>query len=315
RLPQRAPQKNPMTTTCELTPTRCAICGTLGNAVELYPANIDSRAFTPEVFSARRLPDRVRYRTVRCTICGLIRSDPAAPSQLLARLYGQSSLTYAPETSDLKRTYGRYLAMLERYGTRKGSLLEIGCGNGFFLEVARGRGYTAVMGVEPSADAAARASAEIRPHITPGVMRPGLFAPNTVDAICMFQVLDHLPAPGEVIDECVRVLKPGGILLCLNHNIEAWSARFLKHRSPIIDIEHTYLFSPSTLSRLLEARGITVLRTGRVYNRYRLHYLCRLIPLPLPLKCVLLNLLARTPFGRIRLAVPLGNMYCIARKP
>jgi hypothetical protein len=36
--------------------THCAICGTEGNAQELYPANFDDKAFSAETFSARRLP-------------------------------------------------------------------------------------------------------------------------------------------------------------------------------------------------------------------------------------------------------------------
>ena len=58
--------------------TRCAICGTLDNALELYAANFTTNALNPEVFSARRLPDRLHFRLVRCLSCGLVRSDPVA---------------------------------------------------------------------------------------------------------------------------------------------------------------------------------------------------------------------------------------------
>ena len=118
----------------ELRNTRCAICGTEGNARELYPANFDLQALNPAVFSARRLPDRVHYRLMKCNACGLVRSDPVAPPELLAQLYHQSTFTYTDEVADLKRTYGRYLARLDSCGARKDALLEIGCGNGFFLQ-------------------------------------------------------------------------------------------------------------------------------------------------------------------------------------
>src|SRR6266702_2969706 len=95
-----------------LSPARCAICGTQGNATEIYPANFDFGAFNPSVFSARRLPDRIHYRLVKCRACGLVRSDPIASSEFLGQLYAQSTFTYRDEVADLRFTYGRYLAKL-----------------------------------------------------------------------------------------------------------------------------------------------------------------------------------------------------------
>src|SRR4051812_11335017 len=115
--------------TIELHSTRCAICNTEGNTTELYPANFDLQAFNPSVFSARRLPDRIHYRMVKCNACGLVRSDPVAHSAILAELYTLSTFDYDDEIASLKSTYGRYLAKLVDFGVQKGSLLEIGCGN------------------------------------------------------------------------------------------------------------------------------------------------------------------------------------------
>src|SRR5438093_1306535 len=103
----------------DLRTTRCAICGTEGNATELYPANFDPQALNPAVFSARRLPDRIHYRMVKCNVCGLVRSDPMADASLLEQLYHQSTFTYGDEVADLQRTYGRYLTRLDRFQARK----------------------------------------------------------------------------------------------------------------------------------------------------------------------------------------------------
>src|SRR5262249_8138219 len=103
----------------DLRPTRCAICGSEGNTMELYPANFDLEALNPAVFSAPRLPDRTHYRLVKCNQCGLVRSDPIADPALLEHLYHQSTFTYGDEVADLKRTYGRYLARLDHLGAQK----------------------------------------------------------------------------------------------------------------------------------------------------------------------------------------------------
>jgi len=291
------------------------ICNTEGNAVEVYPTNLDLQAFNPSVFSARRLPDRIHYRMMRCNSCGLVRSDPVADSEILAQLYEQSTFDYGDEVANLQLTYGRYLAKLAAHGARKGSLLEIGCGNGFFLEEALRQGYVTVQGVEPSSEAVARAAPHVRPHISCSMMRPGLFEADQFDVICMFQVFDHIPDPDKLLDECFRVLKPGGLILGLNHNIEAVSARLLGERSPIIDVEHMYLYSPTTMGHIFTEHRFRVMQVGSVTNDYTVRYLARLMPLPGLLKSFVLALFGKTPLGRIQLRVPLGNLYIVGKKP
>ena len=296
-----------------LHPTRCAICHTEGNATELYAANFDIRDFNPEIFSARRLPDRIHYRMVKCSTCSLVRSDPVADDSTLGELYRQSTFDYGTEVANLRRTYGKYLKRLDAFGVHKHSLLEIGCGNGFFLEEAQACGYADVHGVEPSSAAISSAAPDVRERIVCDMMRPGLFADASFDVVCLFQVFDHLPDPAGVLAEAHRVLKPGGMVLILNHNIDALSARLLGERSPIIDLEHTCLYSPKTLANLAADQGFATLESGAVFNDYTLYYLTRLVPLPGFLKRPLLALLRSTPLGRLQVSVPLGNLYLIAR--
>lgn len=299
----------------ELQATVCAICGTPGNATELYPANFDPQSFNPTIFSARRLPDRIHYRMVTCNSCGLVRSDPVIDPEVLTALYAQSSFDYGEEVASLQRTYGRYLKRLEKYGVHKAELLEIGCGNGFFLEEALKQEYREVSGVEPSQEACEKAPSAIKACIVCDIMRPGLFEAKQFDVICLFQVFDHLPYPTEMLETCLESLKPEGLLLVLNHNVEAMSARLLKEKSPIIDLEHTYLYSPDTLKKIVSQCGYEVREQGSVFNRYSLQYLARLIPLPAKIKRLVLNFLRRSGWGRIPVSVSLGNIYLIAQKP
>ena len=298
----------------ELQSTRCAICGTEGNSSELYPANLDSAALNPSNFSARRAPDRRHFRLVRCQRCELVRSDPIADAATLEQLYRQSAFTYGSELSHLKRTYGNYLELAGKGNPRRDALLEIGCGNGFFLEEALARGWRTVRGVEPSQAAAEKASDSIRPCITRKIMHPGLFAPESIDMVCMFQVFDHFPDPRGVLSACHEVLRPGGLVLAINHDVEAMSARLLGERSPIFDIEHTFLWSVGTMSRIFQATGFEVLKSGSVFNRFSLAYLVHLSPLPTTLKRSTVTCLQSTGLARLPLSLPLGNLFLVARK-
>jgi SAM-dependent methyltransferase len=294
--------------------TRCAICGTAGNAEEVYRATLTSGAFTATIFSARRLPDRVHYRVVRCRSCDLVRSDPVLGADGLAKLYRASTFDYGDELAGLRATYDRAIVRLAELVPERAGLLDIGTGSGFVLELARDRGWTGIRGVEPSEDAIAKARPDIRPMISADVMRPGLFEPGSFDAVTMFQVLDHMPDPVGLLDECRRVLRARGVVLAFNHNVTAWSARLLGERSPIVDIEHTYLYSPDTIRALLDRSGFEVVSVTPVRNTYSLRYLAHLLPLPGRQKTSLLSLLRGSRVGRLNATVPLGNLCVTARR-
>jgi SAM-dependent methyltransferase len=294
--------------------TRCAICGSVDHADELYPASLPPDAFTPAVFSARRLPDGTHHRMVRCQTCSLIRADPVLDPEFSADLYRASTFDYGEELEGLRATYGAAIDRLAALTPSRHGLVDIGCGNGFVLEVARERGWTDVRGVEPSTDAIASADPGVADLIVPDIMRRGLLPDSSFDAVTLFQVLDHMPDPQTLLRDCHAFLRPGGAILALNHNVAAWSARLLGERSPIVDVEHTYLYSPETMRRLFSAAGFEEISVAPVRNTYSLSYLLHLLPLPAQAKASLLPRLRTTRLGRMQATVPLGNLCLIARR-
>jgi SAM-dependent methyltransferase len=299
----------------QLRPTICAICAADRPSTELYPANLDTGAFTAEVFSARRLPDRLHYRMVRCDVCGLVRSDPVMPAEALTELYAKSTFDYGDELESLRTTYGAALDRAAAHVDQRHGLLDIGCGSGFVLELARDRGWSDLHGVEPSGDAISKGAPDIAPLIVQDMMRDGLFPPESLSLITLFQVLDHMPEPLELLRTCLGILEPGGVIMAFNHNVESWSARLLKERSPIIDVEHTFLYSPETMRKLFTAAGFAVISVSPVRNTYSIAYLLHLLPLPRRLKQMLLPRLRGSRIGKHQLTVPLGNLCLLARRP
>jgi SAM-dependent methyltransferase len=297
-----------------LQPTECAICAAPTDSDELYPANLDPESFTAAVFSARRLPDQLHYRMVRCRRCGLVRSDPVLSADALAELYRESTFDYGEELEGLRATYGAALDRAAAQLDSRRGLLDVGCGSGFVLEVALQRGWGDVHGVEPSGDAIAKAAPEIAPLIAHDMMRAGVFEDESMSAVTLFQVLDHMPDPVGVLRDCHRILRPGGVILAFNHNVTAWSARLLRERSPIIDVEHTFLYSPETMRQLFSNAGFEVLSVNPVRNTYSVSYLTHLLPIPRAAKQALLPRLRTTTIGQRQLTVPLGNLCLIARR-
>ncbi|OHA87542.1 MAG: hypothetical protein A3A96_01045 [Candidatus Zambryskibacteria bacterium RIFCSPLOWO2_01_FULL_39_39] len=296
--------------------TKCAICGTYGNATEVYPAHLSGENLDEKAFSARRFyGEKIHFRMVKCNTCSLLRSDPIVSPEVYSELYNRSSFTYEGQVGNLIKTYGYYLKKLTSFIAEKEALLEIGCGNGFFLEEALRQGYKKVFGVEPSSEAIAKASVNIKASIKQGMFDKNMFPPNSFDVICMFQTLDHFLDPSKVLSDALILLKPGGVLIAINHNLKSLSARILGEKSPIIDIEHTYLYDKNTIRKLFEKCNYEVLKVFYPKSRHSLGYLFSLLPLrPLFVKSALHRFLDWTRLSKIPLFVQIGNLGIIARK-
>jgi SAM-dependent methyltransferase len=294
--------------------TSCPICGEAGTDREVYPANFDPAALDPAVFSARRTPDRLHYRMVRCVRCGLLRSNPILPLEDLSRLYGASHFTYQREAAFTGKTYATYLrrALAGRPWPR--SLMEVGCGSGFFLSEAARMGIAEVSGVEPSQEAIEHADPELRGRIRCALYDTETFEPERFDVICAFQVFDHVPDPAGMLRACFCHLRPGGMVLFINHDSGALTNRLLGERSPIVDVEHTALYDRSTMRRILEATGFTVREVFGVKNTYPLGYWTRLAPLPSLVKDPLVKILERSRVGELPVSLYAGNLGAIATK-
>ena len=92
----------------DLHKTTCSLCLTDTQDQEIYPANFSPEDLNPEVFSARRLPDRLHYRMVACRGCGLMRADPVLSSKALSVLYAQSHGHHPQLSKAAAITYARY---------------------------------------------------------------------------------------------------------------------------------------------------------------------------------------------------------------
>lgn len=116
-----------------------------------------------------------------------------------------------------------HVAALERCaGARR--VLEIGCAEGSFLDACRARGIEAT-GVELNGRAAAIARQhghEVHTH--PLAELIGEHA-GTWDAVCAFQVLEHVPDPGRFLDEMLSLVRPGGRLVLAVPNRDS----FIRH--------------------------------------------------------------------------------------
>lgn len=296
--------------------TSCPICDQKNNYIVLYKANFKPNDFNIHTFSARRLPDRIHYQIVKCKIDGLVRSNPILDQSQMFNLYKKSKFSYENEINNLSQTYLDHLSPILKKLSPNARILEIGCGNGFVLEKLYKMGFKNLYGVEPSQNAIFKANKIIKKLIINDVFRPGLFKPIYFDLIFFMQTFDHIPNPNQFLRTCHKLLKPGGFIFALNHNINSFSSKILKEKSPIIDIEHPYLFSFTTISKIFKKNKFKVLNIYSPTSIITLKYFIFLLPLPIFLKNYILNhkhKLFQTIL-RKNIAIKLGNLCILAQK-
>lgn len=294
---------------------QCALCGKKQKIEELYKENIDLNKINTSTFSARRTPDRIHYRFVKCLNCGLIFSNPIFPLEKISNLYKKSTFDYETESSYLKKTYGYYLQKaLKNLKRRDLRLLDIGCGNGFFLEEARNMGIGFVHGIEPGRESVNKAPAWLKKKIKVQLFEKEAFKNDIFDIVCCFHTLDHIVDPNEFLKNVHAVLKKRGGALFIVHDTNGLSVRLFGEKSPIFDIEHIYLFNKTNLTNLFLKNEFSDIEIFEIKNTYPLKYWVRMIPLPKKIKELIFILLKKINLADISVSLSAGNIGIFAQK-
>ncbi len=295
--------------------TSCPLGGSPSADRELYPATCDPTALSPELFHARRAPDRVHYRMVRNLETGTIRADPILQDDAITALYARSRRADPCLAEAAARTYVELGARVLPLVPDRRGLLDVGCGEGHFLEAAARWGMDRLVGVDPAlvAREAGRGSRSFELISEP--LRRGLFEPEAFSLITGFQVLDHLARPVEALEVCRDALCPGGVMFWVCHDVSALIPRLLGRHCPMVDVQHLVLYSRRTARAIMEKVGFEVIEVFSVANTYPLEYWLTLAPLPRRAREGLLCVARRLRIDHRPLRARLGNLGIVARKP
>ncbi len=137
-------------------------------------------------------------------------------------------------------------------------ILEVGCGSGGFIALADREAGLHVEGLEQNATAVEKAARNGLPVRLGAVESAAEQFPGTYDAVCSFQVLEHVPNPGEFLGACCALLRPGGKLLLGLPNSDS----FLRYQKNLLDLppHHMSRWSGNLLSKLPQLLPIRLRR-------------------------------------------------------
>jgi SAM-dependent methyltransferase len=168
------------------------------------------------------------------------------------------------------------LAMLRRLGiVAPGRLLDVGCAHGFFLDEARENGWR-VRGADVSRTAAAHASTCFGLDVAADLV--GATRDAQFDVVTFFQLLQHVAAPLELLEQARHALAPHGTLV-----IETWDrgspiAQLMRsHWHVVAPPSVVWLWNHESMAALLASAGFTMTTQTRTKKRVSLRFVTSLL--------------------------------------
>jgi SAM-dependent methyltransferase len=209
------------------------------------------------------------YDVYFCNTCAIGATIPAPSLAELDGLYASESYRTASGVrfhKPLERLI--YLFRLgrkrriEQY-SKKGRVLDIGCGRGLFLALMRTGGWDAA-GTEFNEETASYASRAYGLDVKSGGPSQWGFPDESFDVITLHHALEHIPDPAEMIGTCRRLLKKGGLLVIAVPNMSSLQAAAGKGAWFHLDVPcHLYHFSEAGLAGLLKKHSFSIARIRR----------------------------------------------------
>ena len=291
------------------------MCGQKQQVKTLYSSTFNPKNISKNTYSARRLPDKIHYRILKCVRCGLVFSSPIISPEKISTFYKGSSCNYKDQIPYLIKTYFKIIIDIKNGLPKNPKVLEVGCGNGFFLKALVDLGFTKnVFGIEPSSKMVLEANPSLKDKIKMNVFKSNLFPNNSFDLILCFHTLDHMLDPNEFLEEAYALLKKDGCVIVVVHDTEGLSVKLFGERSAIFDIEHIYLFNKKTLSKIFLRHRFKTVKVFNLVNSYPLNYWIKMSGFPYIVKKYTKFFFNILGFGKKELSIPAGNIALIAKK-
>jgi SAM-dependent methyltransferase len=204
---------------------------------------------------------------------GVTNSDPIAPASSFdyeAKRWGASQLSPTPwYMNGLKLRY-----LLSDLAAVHGRVLDVGCGAGSVAKaVKRERSDLDVVACDVSRSALAAANAipgGVAFELAPAEHLP--FGDGEFDFVWIFDVLEHVESPEQVLAEVARVLRPaGGFHIVLPLEGQPWTLYRLvgcgtRWTAKVRHGGHIQIFSSGRFKAMASSSGLPVMRTRWSYH-------------------------------------------------
>lgn len=212
---------------------------------------------------------RRAYSVVRCRRCSLVYVPEPIDEAVLGELYGaeyyrgrdgDGFVDYAAQEAKYRARFGRRLERLEPW-IGGGRVLDVGCALGWFLAEASDRGWEAE-GVEVSEHAREFVADRFGLTVHTGRLQDAGLAPGAWDLVALWDTIEHLVDPADMLRRCAGLVRPGGYLVLSTGNHNSWRSRIQGRDWPLVrPPKHLTYFTPRTLRSMVARAGLVPVHT------------------------------------------------------
>lgn len=181
-------------------------------------------------------------------------------NEIFSESFDENLDVAAVVTPKRRRKYTRFLGRVEGY-RKNNRMLDIGCGGGRLLQVAAEKGWEAY-GVDPAMKNLSQQAPE-GVTVIPKLLHEAGFEPDYFDVVHANEVFEHVEDPVGLVQDILKVLRPGGILVFRTPNHRSWTKRAVGthwRELGVAEKGHIGYFSPNTARRMLTDMGFDDIR-------------------------------------------------------
>ncbi len=150
-----------------------------------------------------------------------------------------------------------------------GRVLDVGCGSGEKLKRLQELGWNAG-GIDTDERAVLNAQGKGL-RVRAGALAEQRYPDNHFDAIVLMDVIEHALNPGELIRECRRIVKPGGVVIVTTPNAGSFSRpAYGNNWRGLEPPRHLFIQTPSSLRKLAADAGFGTIRVNTMASYYML---------------------------------------------
>lgn len=202
---------------------------------------------------------------ISCANCRFVYSrEVLLPDAEQAR-YRQSQSSQANQALKVNEAYrfleqkkAEYVVGCLTQFSAPANVLDVGCSNGTLLEAARSQGWQAY-GIELG-EVAVQSCLNKGLQVVHGSFPEDLPADwPAMDAVMLFDVLEHLPSPRQSLQQMITCLKTEGLLLVQVPNQRSLLLAIEQQKNNNYCHGHWSYFTPDSLLRLLDEAGFACL--------------------------------------------------------